>query len=131
MVVVGWLYNRLLLDGLDGPLARASGVDSAVLEYSFSILLTLAIVVSLKVIGALLVEALVIVPAAAGRNLSRSLGAQLGWSVAVAWVGCEAGIALSSRFEVPSGGAVVLVMTALFFASLLARRLWLGRAANL
>src|SRR5580704_3228960 len=60
-------YNHLLLDSLSPPLARMAGADSAYLEYFFAILLTLSIVVSLKIIGALLVEALVVVPAASAR----------------------------------------------------------------
>ena len=58
-------YNDLLLDSLSPPLATARGINSAYLEYGSAIVLTLAILVSLKMIGALLVEALVIVPAAA------------------------------------------------------------------
>ncbi len=52
-------YNRLLLDSLSPPLAVVAGAEPAFLEYFFALLLTLSIVVSLKIIGALLVEALV------------------------------------------------------------------------
>ena len=47
-------------------------MPSALVDYVFVMLLTAAIVVSLKVIGALLVEAMVVVPAAAARNLART-----------------------------------------------------------
>ena len=70
-IVLIWQYNNLLLDSLSPSLARVAGAESAFLDYLFAILLTLSIVVSLKVIGALLVEALVLVPAAAARNLAR------------------------------------------------------------
>ncbi len=70
-VVLIWQYNNLLLDSLSPSLARVAGAESAFLDYLFAILLTLSIVVSLKIIGALLVEALVLVPAAAARNLAR------------------------------------------------------------
>ena len=46
------------------------GINSAFLEYGFALVLTIAILVSLKMIGALLVEALVVVPAAAARNIA-------------------------------------------------------------
>src|SRR6476620_5440308 len=77
-------YNRLLLDSLSPPLASVQGTDSAFLEYFFAIVLTLSIVVSLKVIGALLVEALVVVPAAAARNVAGRARAYLIWSIVVA-----------------------------------------------
>jgi zinc transport system permease protein len=111
-------YNGLLLDSVHGPIAHAEGVRSTRLEYLFVVLLTLAIVASLKVIGALLVEALVIVPAASARNIAFNMRSYLISSIAIALVGTVGGLMLSTRFEVPSGGAVVLVLSALFFLSL-------------
>jgi len=96
-VVFTWIYNRLLLDSLDSPLARVSGVPSALLDYVFVMLLTAAIVVSLKVIGALLVEAMVVVPAAAARNLARTTRSYLVLSVGTAFVAGVGGLFISSR----------------------------------
>jgi zinc transport system permease protein len=118
LAVLARHYNALLLDSLGRPVARASGVDAAFLEYLFVVLLTMAIVVSLKVIGALLVEALVVVPAAAARNLARGTRGYLAWSVAVALASGLAGIFVSTRFRVPTGGAVVLALASCFFVTL-------------
>jgi zinc transport system permease protein len=117
-VVFTWIYNQLLLDSLDSALARVSGVPSAFLDYLFVMLLTAAIVVSLKVIGALLVEAMVVVPAAAARNLARTTRAYLAFSIATAFAAGVGGLFISSRLLVPSGGAVVLAMSAIFFVTL-------------
>ncbi len=111
-------YNALLLDSLGRPLAGAEGVSTGRDEYVFVVLLTLAIVVSLKVVGALLVEALVVVPAAAARNLARSTRGYLAWSVVSATATGAAGIFVSTRFRVPTGGAVVLALAACFFVTL-------------
>jgi zinc transport system permease protein len=131
LAVLGLLayhYNGLLLDSLGRPLAQVSGVKTAFVEYLFVLLLTLAIVVSLKVIGALLVEALVVVPAAAARNLARSTRGYLGWSVFSALVTGLAGIFISTQWRVPTGGAVVLSLSLLFFLTLAAAALR-GRSA--
>lgn len=117
-IVLGWIYNHLLLDSLDPSIARAEGVRGALLEYVFVLLLTAAIVVSLKVIGALLIEAMVVVPAAASRNLARGMRSHLVGSVLAALVAGVGGLFVSSRFLVPSGGAVVLAMSAIFFFTL-------------
>ena len=111
-------YNDLLLDSLSSPLARARGIDSVFLEYGFALVLTIAILVSLKMIGALLVEALVVVPAAAARNIARGTRAYLVWSVVVAFVAGAGGLAISTRLLVPTGGAVVLAASLIFFATL-------------
>ena len=124
LLVAGLLireYNRLLLDSLSPPLARVSGSDSAFLEYFFAVLLTLSIVVSLKIVGALLVEALVVVPAAAARNVAHGTRSYLFWSVAIAFVAGAGGLGISTRFLVPTGGAVVLAVSAIFFVTLAIR----------
>jgi zinc transport system permease protein len=112
-------YNDLLLDSLSPQLAKARGIDSGFLEYLFAVVLTIAILVSLKVIGALLVEALVVVPAAASRNIARGTRAYLVWSVVVALLAGAGGLAISTRLLVPTGGAVVLAASLIFFFTLL------------
>lgn len=118
-----WHYNRLLFDSLNPSLAAASGVNSAFLEYFFALLLAVAIVVSLKIIGALLVEALVVVPAAAARNIARGTRGYLVWSVVVAFLAGAGGLGISTRLLVPTGGAVVLAVSAIFFVTLAIGRL--------
>jgi zinc transport system permease protein len=116
--VLAFSYNQILLDSLDPALAQAKGVRSALVEYLFVMLLTAAIVVSLKIIGALLVEALVVVPAAAARSLSRSTRSYLAWSIATALAAGFAGMFVSASWSVPTGGAVVLCLGLLFFVAL-------------
>ncbi|HTQ80483.1 MAG TPA: metal ABC transporter permease, partial [Thermoanaerobaculia bacterium] len=94
LVLLAREYNGLLLDSLSPALAGVEGVDSAYVEYLFAVLLTIAIVVSLKVIGALLVEALVVVPAAAARNLAQSARGYLLWSVLVAFLAGAGGLGI-------------------------------------
>lgn len=118
LAVLAHHYNALILDSASPSLAAAAGVRSVFLEYLFVLLLTAAIVVSLKVIGALLVEALAVVPAAAARNLARSTRGYVVWSVAIAWLGTTAGLGVSVGWEVPSGGAVVLALGLMFFVAL-------------
>lgn len=117
-VVLLMHYNDLLLDSLSPPLAKARGIDSGFLEYLFAVVLTIAILVSLKVIGALLVEALVVVPAAASRNMARGTRAYLIGSVGVAFLAGVGGLAISTRLLVPTGGAVVLAASLIFFLTL-------------
>jgi zinc transport system permease protein len=102
-------YNDLLLDSLSPQLATARGINSAFLDYGFALVLTIAILVSLKMIGALLVEALII---ATGTR------SYLLWSVIVAFVAGAGGLMISMRVLVPTGGAVVLAASVIFFVTL-------------
>jgi len=120
LVLLAREYNSLLLDSLSPSLGGVNGADSRFLDYFFSFLLALSIVVSLKIVGALLVEALVVVPAAAARNVSRSARGYLLWSVAVAFAAGSGGLIVSNRFLVPTGAAVVLGVSLAFFVTLVA-----------
>jgi zinc transport system permease protein len=123
VLVIGALfvvyYNTVLADSLHPALGRGAKA-AAILEYLFVVAVTFAIAVSLKVIGAILVEAMVVVPAAAGRNVARSVKGYLGWSIAVAAVAGIAGMFISTAWRVPTGGAIVLALTGCFIVTLVA-----------
>lgn len=118
VVLLSRYYNELLLDSLSPPLAASRGINSAFLEYGFAILLTVAILVSLKMIGALLVEALVVVPAAAARNVAGGTRMYLAWSIGIAFAAGVGGLVISTHLLVPTGGAVVLAASLIFFVTL-------------
>ncbi len=67
------LFNQMLLASLNPSLAHVRGVRVHLLEYVFVLLLTILTVACVKIIGAVLVEALLLIPAAASRNLNRSI----------------------------------------------------------
>lgn len=122
LAVTARAANRLLVESLDVRLAAAARLPEARDDYLFVALLTAALVVSVKVMGALMVEALLVVPAAAARNRARSVAGTLGWSVAVAAAAGLGGLGLSTQVSVPSGAAVVLALAALFLATFALRR---------
>ncbi|MEW6430230.1 MAG: metal ABC transporter permease [Myxococcota bacterium] len=119
--LVGPMANRLLVQAVDARLAAAARMPEARDEYLFVVVLTAAIVVSVKVMGALMVEAMLVVPAAAARNVSASARAAFAWSVAVALVAGVAGLFVSTQVNVPSGAAIVLGLALAFVVSLLPR----------
>jgi zinc transport system permease protein len=87
------------------------------------LLITILTVACVKIIGAVLVEALLLIPAAAARNLNRSIRGFVWWSIIFSTFSCVAGIYLPMRFDlpVPSGGAIILVGAAIFLVTLLIR----------
>jgi zinc transport system permease protein len=117
-VAVAIGYNVLLSDSLSPPIARARGAPTTAIDYGFVVIVTVAITVALKIIGALLVEAMVVVPAAAARNLARSTRGYLWWSIAIAAIAGLGGLFISTQWRVPSGGAIVLALSVCFFISL-------------
>ena len=104
------LFNHMLLASLNPSLAHVRGVRVHLLEYVFVLLLTVLTVACVKIIGAVLVEALLLIPAAAARNLNRSMRGFVLWSIAFSTVSCIVGIYAPMRWDlpVPSGGAIIL-----------------------
>ena len=117
-LVVALGYNLLLADSLSPPVARARGAPTTLIDYGFVVIVTVAITISLKIIGALLVEAMVVVPAAAARNLARSTRGYLTWSIVLSGISGLAGLVISTIWRVPTGGAIVLALSVCFFLSL-------------
>jgi zinc transport system permease protein len=125
-VLVGLpLYNRMLLASLNASLAQVRGIQVQAIEYVFIILVTIITVACVKIIGAVLVEALLLIPAAAARNLSRGLGSFVYTTMIIATLSCFGGILIPMQWDipVPSGGAIVLVAAAFFVITTIIRNL--------
>lgn len=112
--------NRLVLVGLDDRLAAAHGLRAALYEYAFTALLAATVAVAARMAGVLLVTAMLVVPAVAGRNFSRSWRGQCWWSMAVALLSVTAGygLALQDAVNLPTGALSVLCAATAFAASL-------------
>jgi zinc transport system permease protein len=117
------LYNQMLLASLNPSLAHVRGIRVHVLEYLFVLLLTILTVACVKIVGAVLVEALLLIPAAAARNLTRSMRGFVLTSIAFSTVSCLVGVYAPLRFDLPlpSGGAIILAAALLFVVTLLIR----------
>lgn len=125
VAVGGPLYNHMLLGSFSASLGQARGVPVKLVDYVFVILITIVTVACVKIIGAVLVEALLVIPAAAARNVSRSIREFVVYSVLFATVSCLVGIVVPMQYNipVPSGGAIILVAAALFVLTTLQRNL--------
>ncbi|MNG90624.1 High-affinity zinc uptake system membrane protein ZnuB [compost metagenome] len=119
------LYNRIMLASFNPQLAAVRGVAVKTLDYLFVVLVTLVTVAAVKVIGAILVGALLVIPAAAARLVSQSLKGFFFVSVLIATVSTLLGILLPIVFDlpVPSGAAIILVAGICFALAALARAL--------
>ncbi|EKT4529896.1 metal ABC transporter permease [Pseudomonas putida] len=119
------LYNRIMLASFNPQLAAVREVAVKTLDYLFVVLVTLVTVAAVKVIGAILVGALLVIPAAAARLVSQSLKGFFFLSVLIATISTLFGILLPIVFDlpVPSGAAIILVAGICFALAALARAL--------
>ena len=113
-------YNRMLYMGINRSLASAHRVRVPLYQYVFAALVSIVVMFSVWAVGVFLVTALLIVPAAAGRNLARSAGGMFWWAIAIGAVSAVSGVILSAQpwAGTATGATVVLSACALFAASL-------------
>ncbi len=114
-------YNRLNAIGLHEQLARTHRVHTAFYQYTYVALLSLVVIFSVKSAGVLLVTALLIVPAAAARNLSKSSGMMFWISIIIGVCSGISGLLISAQpwAETASGATIVLCACVIFCISLL------------
>jgi zinc transport system permease protein len=134
-VLLLFMYNSMVFNSFNTSLARSRRLPVRLCSYLFVVLLAVIVNICLRVVGALLINALLVVPAAAAANVSRNMR-QLFWlTVGLCLLSGLGGLWMSWDLPVAgSGGSIVVVSVLLFFASMLfaarpLQRLWNGRGA--
>ena len=123
VTVVLWalLYNQLLMTSIDQSLARSRGIRTRLIECGFVVLVAVAVMLAIRWVGVMLINALLILPAAAGRNLARDSRQHAAWSVGLALAGGLIGLTAAYYLDTSAGASIVLV-SAMFYAISLAVR---------
>ena len=120
--VLAWRWSRMLTATVSPDLAYAAGIDPRREQLVLTLLLAGVVAVSIKVVGALLITALLIIPAAAARNLSRTPEAMAVIAVICGIIAALGGVGLSFTLNTQAGPSIVCTAAALFVLSLLRRR---------
>lgn len=116
------LYNKLLLTAINPQLAQSRGIPTKAVEYGFVILVAVAVMLSIRWVGVLLINALLILPAAAARNVARSAAQHALYSVIISLLSGIAGLCVSVPLGTSVGAAVVLCAAVCYAVSLLLAR---------
>jgi len=125
LVVAYSLWNmrhKLILGLFSGELAQATKINLSRLNLRFLLVFGLAVILGLRFLGALLMGALIIIPAAAARQLTHTLKLFLIISASLSVLSVVGGIALSQKYGLDLGPAVVVIASLIFAASLLKKR---------
>ena len=115
------LYNSLLLTSVDSQLAHSRGIRTRLVECAFVVMVAVAVMLSIRWVGVMLINALLILPAAAGRNLARSARQHAVWSVVLALFCGILGLTLSYYLDTSAGASIVLVSALCYAVSLAVR----------
>lgn len=126
IVTLAFRYsNKAYLTALSPEIAKSLRVNTKVHDYSFVLLIALMTVAAVKIIGAILVGALLLIPAASARLLASNLKSMLLWSMLIATSSALAGVLLPMymQWAVPTGPAIILVACMWFIVAISAHTL--------
>lgn len=122
VVTVAVCGRALFAMAVDEEWARVAGLPVRALNAVLAVLVAVTIVAAMRVVGILLVAALMVLPVAGGQVLARSQRGILAWSVAIGVVSVVVGLAAARVWGLAPGGTVVLVAVAIFAVLALFRR---------
>ncbi len=115
VVATTWLLRpRFFAVANDEEYARATGMHVTALNLVLAILTAVTVVVSMRIVGLLLISALMIVPNAAAQLLAGSFRTAIRYAVAIGVISSVGGVTGSFYAETPSGGTIVIVAIGIF-----------------
>lgn len=114
---VFWHWNALIVATLNPDLAVSLGVSARRMELLIVLLLAAVVALSLKVVGALLISALLIMPAATARELAKTPEGMALWSAVLAAVASMIGFWAAFQIDAPIGPSIVVVAGLMFAAA--------------
>ena len=115
-IVVVWVFvfNKLLVVSINASLARSRGVNIGLIDKIFTGIVALIVTLSIQWVGLMIISSLLVLPAAAARNIANNMRQYHFYAVLVALISGVSGLLLSYYFETASGATIVLVC-ALFY----------------
>ena len=116
-VVLVWalVFNSLLVLSINASFARSRGVAAFLTEGLFASVLAVVVAVSIQWVGLLIINSLLVLPAAAARNIAQDVKSYHLLSVAIALLSGVAGLLLAYYCNMAAGASIVVVAAAVFF----------------
>lgn len=121
LAVLARFWPALILATLSEPLARAEGISTNKLNSLLMVIVAIVVALAMKVVGILLITALLIIPASASRYLSKSPEQMALLASFIGMVSVAMGLTASYYFDSPAGPSIVLSASALFMCIYLAQ----------
>ncbi|MDD5567959.1 MAG: metal ABC transporter permease [Candidatus Omnitrophica bacterium] len=128
VVLLYWYLvgNSLILTSVNPSLARSRRINTFFVETSFTILLALVVVISIRLVGILIINSFLVLPAAASRNFARNMHSYSLGAVIISILSGITGLIISYYWGTASGATIVLFAAGCYAISILPGR-WLTK----
>jgi len=114
VILMSWRWSALLTSTLNADLAHASGIDPMKEQLVLTLSLAIVVAVAIKVVGVLLIAALLIIPAAAARPLSSTPERMALVAAAIGCIATVAGLRAAWLLDTPAGPSIVCIAALIF-----------------
>lgn len=119
LVAWGLLFNQLLVLSINSSFARSRGIPAFWIESAFASLLAVVVSISIQWVGILIINAMLVLPAAGARNIAKNVKQYHLFSVLIAMFSGFLGLMLAYYFDMAAGATIVVISSVLFFLTLL------------
>lgn len=123
-VIALWvlIFNKLLVTSLNTSLANSRGMNTLLIEIIFTCTIAVIVTITIRWVGLLIINSLLVLPAAAARNISKNVRQYHLFSILIAIFSGIVGLIISYYLNTVTGATIVLVASVIFFITLIARR---------
>lgn len=123
-VLIFWILfsNKLYAISLNASLAKSKGIKNSLVENLFIVLVALIVMISIRWVGILIINSMLILPAAASRNIANNLRQYHIFSVIFALLSGLIGLVSSYYLGIATGPTIVLISSMIFFVTYFIRR---------
>ena len=117
--VLFWFFgfNRLHAVSINRPLARTRGIPVNLIDNIFAVLIAVIVTISIKWVGLLIINAMLILPAASSRNISSNMREYHLYSLLFSFFSGVTGLVVSYYANIPSGPMIVILASVVFFVT--------------
>ena len=115
--LLAFIWKPLLTLTIDEELAKVEGINVELISLAYTLLIAVLVAVSMKVVGALLITSLLIIPAATARPLSRTPEQMACYAVLIGIWAVFGGLAASFLWDTPAAPSIVVVASLFFILS--------------
>lgn len=119
IVIILWMtiFNKLLIVSINQSLASSRRINVRLYEYLFTLIMAIVVTISIQWVGILIISSLLVLPAAAARNIAQNMRQYHIYSVSIAIVSGLSGLILSYFWGTASGATIVLISAVFFLAT--------------
>ena len=116
-VILFWyfMFNKLNVISINKTLAKSRGINTKLIDNIFVVLIAIIVMISIRWIGILLINSLLILPAAASRNIAKNMRGYHLISILFSLFSGIAGLIISYYWNIPTGPMIVLISGAIYF----------------